>query len=179
MNSNIIEEWKEIEGFDGFYQVSNLGRVKSVGGLCGTVKRKPHILKISKTKGGYERVRLQHNGKDITIRVHQLVAKAFVDNPLNKETVNHKDGNKLNNVFTNLEWSTRSEQLFHAYKMNLRKSKRGSSNVNAKLTEQQVEEIRSMYIPMSREFGTVALSKKYNVSHRVIGLIVANKSYIN
>ena len=86
---------------------------------------------------------------------------------------------KLNNVFTNLEWSTRSEQLFHAYKMNLRKAKRGSSNVNAKLTELQVKEIRSMYIPMSREFGTVALSKKYNVSSRVIGLIVANKSYIN
>ena len=179
MNNGIIEEWRDIEGFNGFYQVSNLGRVKSMGGWRGTAKRRERILKIHLTKDGYCKVRLTHKDKDMTKRVHQLVAMAFIPNPMNKETVNHIDGDKLNNVVTNLEWCTRSEQLYHAYRMNLRKPQRGSKNVQAKLTDEQVKEIRNLYVPQSREFGTVALGKKYNVSARVIGLIVHNKSYIN
>lgn len=175
----MTEEWKDITGFDGFYQVSNLGRIKSVGGWCGTAKRKEKILACSLTKDGYVKVRLVRKGIDKTERVHRLVAEAFVENPENKGTVNHIDGNKQNNNANNLEWTDRSEQMYHAYKLGLKKCMIGSSNKLAKLTDEQVREIRKSYIPQSKENGTVALAKKYGVTDRVIGLIIKNKSYKN
>lgn len=172
-----MEEWKDIRGYEGFYQVSNMGRVKSLGGQCGTVYRKERIRTKSLTKDGYERVRLIRNGADKTMRVHRLVAEAFVPNPDNKETVNHIDGNKLNNVASNLEWTDRSEQMQHAYRLGLKTSISGAHNSNAKLTEEDVRTIRKEYIPQSRTHGTVALAKKYGVTNRVIGLVVNRKAY--
>lgn len=174
-----MEIWKEIEGYNGFYSVSNYGRVKSNGGNCGSCIRKEKILSQSKTRDGYMKVRLMHKNKDKTMRVHRLVANAFIENPYNKETVNHIDGNKENNNVNNLEWSNRSEQLIHAYKNKLKESQKGCTNKNSKLTEYQIKEIRNTYIRNSKEFGTVALSKKYGVTDRVIGLIVRNLSYKN
>lgn len=175
----MIEIWKDIEGYEGSYQVSNLGRVKSLARQCGTCCRKEKILVISKTVDGYSRVRLQDGGKDKTARVHRLVAKAFLPNPLNKDTVNHIDGNKLNNEVSNLEWADRVEQMVHAYELGLKTSRVGSSNSNAKLTDEQVKEIRKTYVRNSREFGTVALAKKYGVTNRVIGLITRGLAYKN
>lgn len=173
------EEWKDIEGYEGFYQISNLGRVKSLGGWRGTAKRKEKIRSTSLTRDGYVRVRLIHQGKDKTMRVHRLVAEAFIPNPEGKDTVNHIDGNKQNNTVSNLEWNDRTEQMLHAYALGLKPSRVGSHNSNAKFTDEQVREIRKTYIPYSKEFGTVALAEKYGVTNRVIGLIVKNKSYKN
>lgn len=173
------EEWKDVKGYEGFYQISNLGRVKSLGGWCGTAKRKEKIRAKSLTRDGYEKVRLIHQGKDKTMRVHRLVAEAFIPNPENKDTVNHIDGDKRNNVVSNLEWIDRAEQMIHAYNLGLKTSRIGSDNSNSKLTDEQVREIRKSYIPYSKEFGTVALAKKYGVTNRVIGLIVKNKAYKN
>lgn len=173
------EIWKDIEGYEGFYQISNLGRVKSLGGWCGTAKRKEKIRSTSLTHDGYVKVRLIHQGKDKTMRVHRLVAEAFIANPKNKDTVNHIDGNKQNNMVSNLEWVDRTEQMIHAYGLGLKTSRVGSHNSNAKLTDEQVREIRKLYIPYSKEFGTVALAEKYGVTNRVIGLIVKNKAYKN
>ena len=163
------EIWKDVDGFNGFYQVSNLGRVKSVN----------KIRKLHKTQDGYYKVRLQHGDVDKTCRVHRLVAEAFIPNLHNKETVNHIDGNKENNHVTNLEWNDRHEQLQHAYDLNLKKADKGSSNCNAALTDEQVREIRKVYVRQSKEFGTVALGRKYGVSDRVIGLVVRGLSYTN
>jgi len=173
------EEWKDIKGYEGFYQISNLGRVKSLGGWCGTVKRKPIIRSTSFTHDGYEKVRLIHKGKDRTVRIHRLVAEAFIPNPYKKDTVNHIDGNKQNNVVSNLEWINRSEQMIHAYELGLKTSKVGSNNYCSKLTDDDVKKIRKCYIRGSTKFGTVALGKKYGVTNRVIGLVVRNKSYKN
>lgn len=173
------ELWKDIKNFEGFYQISNFGRVKSLGGWCGTAKRKERIRSTSLTFDGYVKIRLIHQGKDKTMRIHRLVAETFIPNPEGKDTVNHIDGNKLNNTVTNLEWIDRSEQMLHAYKLGLKKAIIGSRNCNAKLTDEQVREIRKVYIPYSRQFGTVALSKKYGVTNRVIGLIVNGKAYKN
>lgn len=175
----MVEIWKDIEGFEGIYQVSNFGRIKSLGGQKGTCLRKEKIRTISYTKDGYAKIRLQSGSIDKTCRVHRLVAQAFLPNPTNKETVNHKDGNKLNNHVDNLEWSDRHEQLLHAYSHNLKTSQKGHSNCNSKLTDEQVKEIRRLYVRNSKEFGTVALAKKYGVTNRVIGLIVNYKSYTN
>ena len=173
------EEWKDIKGYEGFYQISNSGIVKSLGGWCGTAKRKEKIRSTSLTHDGYVKVRLMHQGKDKTMRVHRLVAEAFIPNPENKDTVNHIDGDKQNNVVSNLEWVNRTEQMIHAYNLGLKTSRLGSSNSNAKLTETQVREIRKLYVPYSKEFGTVALAEKYGVTNRVIGLIIKNEAYKN
>lgn len=171
------EIWKEIEGYNGFYQVSNLGNVKSVGGQIGSAIRKPRVLKQSLTADGYPKVRLQRDGKDKTVTVHRLVAMHFVPNPNNEETVNHIDGNKTNNVYSNLEWTNRSGQMIHAYKLNLKTSRVGSSNSNAKLTPDEVRYIRAKYKKNDREFGSSALGRKFGVTHRVITLIANGETY--
>ena len=175
----MIEEWKDIHDYDGFYQISNFGRVKTTGGWCGSVKRKESIRSITFTKDGYAKIRLNHKGKDKTYRVHRLVAEHFIPNPENKSTVNHIDGDKTNNHVDNLEWADRSEQMIHAYKMGLKTSRVGSDNSNAKLTPEEIREIRKTYVKQSKEFGTIALGKKYGVTNRVIGLIVKGDSYKN
>lgn len=166
----MIEQWKYIDGFNGFYQISSNGKVKSATGL---------IRRASYTHDGYLKIRLVASGNERTARIHRLVAEAFIPNPLNKETVNHKDGNKTNNNVLNLEWADRHEQLIHAYKHHLKKPMGGTTNANAKLGNEQVLAIRKKYIRNSKEHGTVALGRKYGVSNCVIGLVIAGKSYKN
>lgn len=107
------EIWKDIVGFEGLYQVSNLGRVKS---LNYHKSGKERVLKnrLGQIKTIYPHVGLYKNGTMKECTVHRLVAEAFIANPENKEEVNHIDGNKCNNHISNLEWVTRSENAIHA-----------------------------------------------------------------
>ena len=99
------EIWKDIKGYEGIYQVSNLGRVKS--------SYTNSILKGCKTSNGYLKVNLYKNGSKSTKTVHRLVAQTFISNPENKSGVNHIDENKTNNNIDNLEWSTAKENNNH------------------------------------------------------------------
>lgn len=119
----MIEVWEDIEGFEN-YQISNLGRVKSKerytkikNGVMSL--RKEKILKLSHNKKGYAQTVLYKNKKPITVKIHRLVAQAFIPNPENKPQVNHKDGNKDNNFVNNLEWLTDKENKQHAIKNGL------------------------------------------------------------
>lgn len=95
----IMEEtWKDIKDYEGMYQVSNLGRVKSL--------KKNIILKMNKCSSGYYNVSFWKNGKEKKKLIHRLVAEAFLDNPDNLPVINHKDENKTNNSVENLEWCT-------------------------------------------------------------------------
>ena len=170
------EEWKDIKGFEGAYMISNYGRVLSLP-RQGTRTTEPVLRSISMTHDGYPRVRLLFKGKDKTVRVHRLVAEAFLDNPEGKETVNHIDGNKENNRADNLEWADRHEQMLHAYKKGLKEGMKGSDNPYSKLSPEQVEAIRNEYVPQSKEHGTVALGKKYGVNNSTIGNIVRGVTY--
>ena len=105
------EIWKDIEGYEGRYQVSNLGNVKSFK------FNPPKNIYQDTTKAGYKQVKLYKNRKSKNIGVHILVAKAFVDGYKDGLEVNHKDLDKTNNVYTNLEWVTRSENQQHQYKL--------------------------------------------------------------
>ena len=107
------EEWREIEGFNGMYLISNKGRVKSYK------QRKEKFLSTHKTHGNYIIVNLSSNGKNKSYRLHRLVAKAFIPNVDNKPDVNHIDGDKSNNRSENLEWCTKSENMKHASKTGL------------------------------------------------------------
>lgn len=103
------EEWKPIKGYEGLYEVSNMGRVKSLHTSQGI------ILKQYTDYYKYMKVTLNKNGTHKTKLVHRLVAITFIRNPNNYEVVNHKDGNKKNNTVDNLEWCTRSYNTKHAY----------------------------------------------------------------
>ena len=98
-----MEHWKAIAGYEGLYEVSDLGRVKSLG------YGKEKILKPGKTRGGYLYVNLHKDGQRKTITVHRLVATAFISNPTNLETINHKDEVKTNNTVSNLEWMSHKD----------------------------------------------------------------------
>lgn len=104
------EVWKDIEGFEGLYQVSNIGRVKCVEHKCpgrhGLRTVKEHIMTQVKGAKGYFYVSLSNMDRGRTFTVHRLVAKAFIPNPEDLPCVNHKDEDKFNNNVNNLEWCT-------------------------------------------------------------------------
>ena len=120
-----MEIWKDIKGFEEFYQVSSYGQVKSLERFFPAGRgykerlKKERILKQGKASSGYENVVLCKEEKKQTFTVHRLVAETFIPNPENKKEVNHIDGDKTNNRVENLEWNTRSENALHAYKINL------------------------------------------------------------
>lgn len=105
-----MEIWKDIEGYEQLYQISNLGNVKSLGN-GGSNASKDKILKPAKLKYGYLTVNLCKQGKRKQYQIHRLVAQAFIDNPNNLPEVNHKDEDKTNNYIENLEWCERKYNI--------------------------------------------------------------------
>jgi hypothetical protein len=111
-----MEIWKDIPRYEGYYQVSNLGRVKSLKRYQSPYET---ILKQPYNDGGYHIVSVWIKSKGEIFRVHRLIAQAFIPNPHNKPHINHKDGDKTNNHIDNLEWCTHLENMRHAFKTNL------------------------------------------------------------
>lgn len=123
------EIWKDIKEYEGLYQVSNLGNVKSLkryvntnGGAKRLVKEK--ILKPIIDNTNYYVVSLWKNNVCQRAHIHRLVVETFISNIYHKPYVNHKDGNKLNNNVNNLEWCTPKENNLHAYTIGLNPSRR-------------------------------------------------------
>lgn len=107
------ELWKDIQGYEGLYQVSNTGKIKSLH------LGKNRILRSTPNSCGYHKVELYKNKKSKVFYVHRIVAMSFIDNTYGKPQINHIDGNKNNNSVSNLEWVTASENQKHALKNNL------------------------------------------------------------
>ena len=151
------EEYRDVVGFEEYFQVSNLGNVFS--------KRSNRILKQSTNGAGYRTFTTKiggRNGSDHHFSVHRLVTEAFIPNPEGKPFVNHIDGCKTNNVVSNLEWVTAKENSAHAWSTGLR---------NRKLTAEQVREIRASNLSQ-RKLGEI-----YGLSHVNIGRIKRRESY--
>ena len=168
------EIWRDVKGFEAYYSVSNLGRLKShervvqkSNGVNYTVREKIISGVLSKSIG-YIVVTLRRGDKCLKTTLHSLVARAFVPNPKRKPQVNHIDGNKINNIANNLEWSTGMENTKHAIRLGLFNNK-GNKNGMSKLNKNQVLEIRKRY-----DTGNVThnkLSREYGVSVSTIGEI--------
>lgn len=167
------EIWKDIIGYKGLYQVSNLGRVKSciyyVKYKNTTRRNNPGLLKPTINNGGYYTVNLKNKEKDKTIPIHRIVALAFIPNLKNKEQVNHINCIKTDNRVENLEWCTRQENIDHAVRNNL--IGKGESSSNSKLTNKDVLEIRNKY-QRRGYFDSIRLASDYNVKPNTINGII-------
>lgn len=133
---NSIEEWKSIPGYEGLYEVSSFGRIKSLPKQCGFNYLKERIMKPFVSNSGYPTVIIRKHGQYKHLMIHRAVAIAFIANPEKKDFVNHINGNKTDNSVENLEWVTRKENVAHAYDTGLMTietlSKKGGEHGNAK-----------------------------------------------
>lgn len=171
---SIEEEWSSIEGYNGLYEVSNYGRVRSWKNNRWGKSDSFRILKQTLNSKGYPRVTLTRPGLHRTYGTHRLVGHYFVPNSDNKPCINHKDGDKENPFFLNLEWCTRRENNRHARRSGLMEQ-RGENSPNAKLTKQEVLKIRSLY--GAGEHSMTDLGKTFGVSRTSIGKIINRKSW--
>lgn len=170
-----IEEWKECEDFPG-QLVSNLGRVKSIDRYVNSKGNSKRFIKgklhdLCTDSEGYSNVTCGTK----TTRVHRLVAKAFIPNPLNLPQVNHKDTNKKNCKANNLEWCTCSYNGLHASKNNLLNN--GEKHYSVTLSTKTVAEIREKY--KTGKYTQLGLAKEYGISQSGIFSIVNNKTRNN
>jgi hypothetical protein len=142
------EVWKAVPNYEGFYEVSNLGRFRSLDGYrkCRAgklAKKKGQIIKQGKYPNGYMQVHFKVNGIDKCFLSHRIVADVFVinDNPLEKTTVNHIDGDKTNNNAQNLEWLSMTDNHKHAFRIGLKNWKDGMGEVSIPVVQLDKENL--------------------------------------
>ena len=171
------EVWKDIEGYEGMYQVSNKGNVKSLSrnvlrnnGKMQFINEK--ILKPQDSGHGYNRVNLYKNKKPRLITVHSLVLETFTNKREKDMVINHIDGDKKNNTLKNLEWCTSKENTMHGFETGL--MKKGERHSQAKLKDVQILDIKRIY--SEGESSQRYLARKFNVTQATIWRIVNNKS---
>ena len=165
-----MEIWKNVtmEPFTD-YMISNKGRLKNKSG---------RIMKTTYDKHGYERLTLNCKGVSKTVKIHKLVADAFLIKPENAEVVNHIDGNKKNNFLENLEWVTQSENLSHAIRTGLKKIN-GTSNPANKHSEDEIRKVCELLLEgnlmhkeiVTKVFGSDLTDKEKHNLVRLVGQI--------
>lgn len=175
------EIWKDIIGFEKVYQISNLGRLRSLNRVIILVRynkayrlnRKGKLMRPSLNTNGYPHVKLLNGDKKKVYSLHRLVALHFIDNLNNYEIVNHIDSVKTNNRVDNLEWCTEADNRTHARKI-FNDTTYGEECNLSKLTEDQVREIRTNG---RMEMTNGQIGKLYNVSHETIRCVLNGKSW--
>ena len=166
------EIWKDVVGYEGLYQVSNMGRVKRVAGGHGATPGL--VLKPWLDKYGYLTVGLCRDRKRAHARVHRLVAEAFLGQaPSPEHEANHKNGIKTDNRVENLEWVTPLENNMHAAENGLKA--RGEAHGSARLTEDDVKEIRRLHAAGQRT--QAELGEMFGVSQATISAIVRRETW--
>lgn len=178
-NKNIdIEIWKPVIGFEGIYEVSSHGRVRSLDRIVecknGVLKtKKGLILSLKLEKSGYLAVNLKYGGNGVMKRVHCLVAQSFIPNPENKEMVNHKNGIKSINYPYNLEWNSGIENNHHARRTGLIKNTAsGSKNTKSKAVVQL--DLSGNYIA---EFGGIREAARNTTANNTMIMFCCKGKY--
>lgn len=179
------EIWKPVVGYERFYLISSLGNLKSIArNAISPINGKKYFVKECLRKyainpqTGYYTTSLAFNGKTLTVNIHRLVALTFIPNPENKKEVNHKDGNKLNNHVTNLEWATTRENSIHAWANGLTKhsdNQVGEGHGMHKLNNEIVYAIRKEY--NDTKVSHYKLAQKYNVTRPTISNIIRKATW--
>lgn len=171
------ETWKDVVGYEGYYQVSSMGGFKSLDRKVphprshkGYHFRKGKHIKATISVFGYKRVPITRYHHEKTLFLHRLVAEAFLDNPENKPQVNHKDGNKLNNSVGNLEWVTSKENINHAHSSGL--CAKGDSHHKTKLLDSDIINIIKR-IKSGDQLKKIAID--YCVNRDTIGNVKAKR----
>lgn len=177
-----MEEWKDIEGYEGLYQVSNLGNVKSLG---NNKSRKEKLLKPGKNKSNYLTVVLCKNGEHKTCKVHRLVANAFIPKIDGKTHVDHIDGNPSNNVYTNLRWCSQAENNnFDLYRRHMSEAKKGEKSYlygkhRTEETKRKIAKANSkqvLCIEMNKIYGsTMEVERELGIDHSNISMCCNGK----
>jgi len=166
------ERWLPVVGYEGIYDVSNLGRIrrmkKGPGALVG------RILKESLGDCGYMDVGLHKDGSQHTVKVHRLVSAAFLGECPDGKEVNHRDGVKPNNAATNLEYVTQSENALHAYRNGLKVAVHGERHGSAVLTEEKVHEIRRRLLAKETQ---ASIAKRFHVCRATICHISTGRNW--
>ncbi len=161
------EVWKDVVEYEGHYQVSNLGNVKSIK------FNRNNLMKFGLDKNGYYRIGLRLNNTRKFYFVHRLVAQAFIPNYDNLPQTNHINGIKTDNSIENLEWCTVSHNIKHAFNTGLNISSKGEKHGQSKLTDEQIIEIRNLKDKM---LGN-EIAKKFNISESRISEIINHKAW--
>lgn len=176
------EIWKDIENYEGCYQVSNLGNIRSLDRWIYHSNdyeffKKRKSKKLTLSNQGYYGLNLFKSGIRKGYSVARLVAIHFIPNPNKLPEVNHIDGNKLNNSTNNLEWVTNLENCRHAWKIGLKNANhaRGSSNNFTKLNEEIVIRIRNFYDTKQMKYSE--LLKYFDISPTVLKGIIRRKTW--
>ena len=168
-----MEIWRPITGTNGFIEVSNKGRVRSL--LRGT----PRVLKTQTDNNGYHRIRVTIEREKMTYKVHREVAKAFMPNPENLPQVNHKDGNKDNNSVDNLEWITNRDNAHHAIANGLWDSVfEGSRKENERRKRPVIGHFFLDGICASRRFESVAEAERFVGSRHVVDVLKGKRNSV-
>lgn len=172
------EKWEDIKLYEGIYQVSNIGNIRSLprivrSGHTGYVCKGGIILKSIINKKGYKRIVLRKEKNKTNFFVHILVAKTFIENPFSLPQVNHINGIKTDNRAKNLEWCTPSQNILHAVKLGLIKSAKGSLNGMSKLTKKQVLDIRDENCFLSNR----DMANLYKVNIKTIRNVLNRKTW--
>jgi len=173
-----MEIWKAVPDYEGFYEVSNLGNVRSVSRFVMNHYtkewREGRTLKPYLQQIGYHNVKLSKLGVKDKHNIHRLVASAFIPNYENKRTVNHKNGIKTDNRVENLEWHTYSENVKHAYTTGLRFAKPTTFAESHHKTNLKNTDVIDIY---NSTQSTKELSIKYGISYGVIQRIRLKKTW--
>jgi len=177
------EEWKDIQGYEGYYQVSSFGRIKSLArqhinkpskaSKSGHIQSsKTKIIRCTTSVLGYVRCNLCKQSKVTSIRVHIFVAKAFIKNPENKQQINHIKGIRTANHFTQLEWCTNQENSIHS--VIIGHTKVGEDSHTSKITN---ETARTIKLRLSNGIKPKYIIKELGVNRSTISNIQQKKAW--
>ncbi len=161
----MMEIWKAIKGYEGFYEVSNYGNVRSL--KYNKVKVMAKVF-IGRKRMHYHGVHLRFGGKCETLKIHRLVAIAFIPNPENKPNINHVDSNRLNNNIDNLEWCTQKENIRHCISKG--RFNRNTHEYGRKLPLQYRKVIKDIYL--SGMHTQKEIAAKYGIARTYVTKIV-------